>query len=1584
MNPRRLFLPLFLVCIMSLALPTYSLAQGWQLDLTAQSDPSPFVSDWKQIAGIATLILSNADLTAPTPVRIVTEAFRNVPVGTPIFKSRIEKTLMPGSVIMLNNTDLVEFDIDAIDESLKELVIRSGRLPEGNYYICATVIDPQTENVFIARRCVIFRVTDADPIKLLWPQDNYREPLAQYPEFSWTPVNSPVEYTITYQFKLVELLDGQNPLQAIEANIPHFETSEVGKFLIRYPLSAQELVEGKRYAWRVQAVNQYDLPATRNKGFSDVWTFTFKRSAPIVPRELTAELLYPADRDTIPWSPPRLIARFSPILSGITAFEYTLRVSGGGQEYTGRRAMTFDARQFRGGEQEGEPFTYILSQENDTPAEVFPWMNELKRGVKYTWSVEAVGAYDGDQVRCVSEERTFVLGARMPDRVLTRIGKDSVILSWESRRPVMLNPPEGSVILAGGGTAHQSSASETWMFEVSSDSGFQTIDTVVVGTTLPVELGDEAPEIYGMRSLTIAKADTGQRYWRPLWLNPGAQPSPEGAYIVGPTGSYQVKDSRSLCAAKEPEDKTPSSETFSAGQMLTVGKFTMELTEAEGTGQSLKGAGLIQVPFLRSKVEVVFDGLMVNQKKEVFAGEIQGKQAEGSPITQDQANTVGEDIGLNADRIREIHGFASDAARLVSGLTGLSPMTLPIGLDRTIEGKRLVVAIIGMVFKPTEGVLNAVMSYELPALGPDVGVGLGVRDLCFSPTGLSGEATLYLAEDLGYRPDTTSWGFAFLKSNKEGEGSYITFDNKGFKEFRVEAEVQFPRDWLKPFPDDGHSLVKTRVMTAVQTGGNFLVGASLDRCEITSAPGWTLQVQEMVFDWSDKANPDNMKFPAGYAGVKDETWKGFYLKRATIPLPPELRTFDSTSPPQLSVNDLMIAKGGFCGSIRAENVFQYPRGNFGGWGGSLDTIAIDFVNSSLRRGMLTGRIKLPIAEEPMVYSATLSRPLPSDTVRGLGYTFVIKPSDTLTADIWKAKLNLEPTTNITLTNDNPERKFVASATLDGSLTIEGNIGGLPEVKIPGLSFQGFKLQTTKPYFTKGTFGFASPEKGIAGFPMSISGIEFQQETRGGKELVGLSMNVAINLAPGARAISGTSTLKFWGELVQDGGQQFRFYSIELDTIGVDADLGPVKIAGGVKFYREDPVFGSGFRGAVQADFLQKITVASTVQFGKVSGFRYFYVDAKGMFRQGIAFGTTGVGFFGLGGGFWWNMTREGTAPPAAPTASAVAGEAPGATASGLRFIPREGSFGFKAMVVLGTYPSPAAFNADVALEVELQNTAGGVSIGRITLQGNGYMMAELTAREKARVTMFADITYDFPRSTLHGVFNVNINAPPMSGGGQAVMHVEPATWYMKVGEPSNRISLTLADWLRTGGYLMLGRDLPSPPPPPQEVTRILGNIYIVRDARLAAGNGFAFGASVSLSTGRQRYAIFYGEFSAGGGFDIALMQQNRCAGINNWYAQGQLYAYVQGSIGLDISIGFWLYKPCGPWYCKICRWCKWTFVGIRGSFEILGLSAAALLEAGGPNPIWVSGTVGGRYSILGGLVSGHCSFSFTKGTVCRL
>jgi hypothetical protein len=251
--------------------------------------------------------------------------------------------------------------------------------------------------------------------------------------------------------------------------------------------------------------------------------------------------------------------------------------------------------------------------------------------------------------------------------------------------------------------------------------------------------------------------------------------------------------------------------------------------------------------------------------------------------------------------------------------------------------------------------------------------------------------------------------------------------------------------------------------------------------------------------------------------------------------------------------------------------------------------------------------------------------------------------------------------------------------------------------------------------------------------------------------------------------------------------------------------------------------------------------------------------------------------------------------------------------------------------------------------------------------------------------MFCDLTYYFPEKKFHGVFIVNINATPVTGGGQAVLHIEPGNWYFKIGEPASRIQIRLASWLgQVGAYLMMGKNLPPPPTPPANVYAVLGAPSPTRNSNIAAGNGFAFGANISMSTGRQTWAIFYGEFSAGGGFDIAVLKQQNCTGINGWQAQGQLYAYVTGSVGLYVDISGHLWKPCGPWYCYVCKWCKCCYFGYKGNFEILGISAAMLLEAGAANPLWAKGTVRGNYSILGGLVKGSCTYQFSKGTECRI
>jgi len=138
---------------------------------------------------------------------------------------------------------------------------------------------------------------------------------------------------------------------------------------------------------------------------------------------------------------------------------------------------------------------------------------------------------------------------------------------------------------------------------------------------------------------------------------------------------------------------------------------------------------------------------------------------------------------------------------------------------------------------------------------------------------------------------------------------------------------------------------------------------------------------------------------------------------------------------------------------------------------------------------------------------------------------------------------------------------------------------------------------------------------------------------------------------------------------------------------------------------------------------------------------------------------------------------------------------------------------------------------------------------------------------------------------------------------------------------------------------------------------------------ISQGAGFAFGASLSVKTGDITFLMFYANFSAGAGFDIMIKNYGNTycegsssrIGINGWYANGQAYAYFTGKVGIKLDL-------------------FWSTVHV----DILSIGAAAVLQAKLPNPIWLRGTVGGYFSVLGGLASGQCSFQVTLGSECKI
>ncbi|MDD5674768.1 MAG: hypothetical protein PHC61_11430, partial [Chitinivibrionales bacterium] len=169
-------------------------------------------------------------------------------------------------------------------------------------------------------------------------------------------------------------------------------------------------------------------------------------------------------------------------------------------------------------------------------------------------------------------------------------------------------------------------------------------------------------------------------------------------------------------------------------------------------------------------------------------------------------------------------------------------------------------------------------------------------------------------------------------------------------------------------------------------------------------------------------------------------------------------------------------------------------------------------------------------------------------------------------------------------------------------------------------------------------------------------------------------------------------------------------------------------------------------------------------------------------------------------------------------------------------------------------------------------------------------------------------------------------------------------------------------------YFMTGSTIPAPPDLPSYIKSKFPTFATARNPLISGGAGFAFGVSAGFHTGKVTFLIFYGQVDAAMGFDLSLMDVgtkhicdnvNGPVGINGWYASGDIYAYLAASIGLHVDVWF-----------------------TSGDFEILGVSAAAALVGGAPNPTWLKGGVDGSYDILDGLITGSCHFEFTLGNVC--
>ncbi|MBR8726606.1 hypothetical protein IX334_003039 [Bacteroides pyogenes] len=513
------------------------------------------------------------------------------------------------------------------------------------------------------------------------------------------------------------------------------------------------------------------------------------------------------------------------------------------------------------------------------------------------------------------------------------------------------------------------------------------------------------------------------------------------------------------------------------------------------------------------------------------------------------------------------------------------------------------------------------------------------------------------------------------------------------------------------------------------------------------------------------------------------------------------------------------------------------------------------------------------------------------------------------------------------------------------------------------------------------------------------------------------MTIGAGLNLGQNLFSGATELSLLAKYEQN---TWMFDKLEVGTVAVNSVIaGVIQMSGELNWHRGDAIYGYGFAGDVTLGFSfngkidekakgqtkHDTSIKARAAFGRKGDFRYWYADGMATFRPGVPI-VGAMTLNGIGGALTSGVRAEGRNPN-------------GGQFSNANYIPDSSmGFGFKAATVIeigkaaygeaafemifsnagglasagfygyGEFPNRGGSNVPISEKLEKQQRTFPSELSEQFKQNDWTHLTEAiksipNAIKDMGLSGTLCIQMDFQNHVLHASSDVYLNTPSefirgvgeRGKAGWGVLHIDPKEWYLHLGTPTNRLGVQLAVGnilaVKTGSYFMTGSRIPEMPAPPQAVADILGQdisrLSLGRNIdALSTGKGFAFGSELAVKTGDLQFLMMYANFNAGLGFDIMLKDyaQAQCKGrsgtigMDGWYAQGQTYAYLQGELGVKVKLWF-----------------------IRIRVPVIKGGAAALLQAGIPDPTFFKGYLGVNLNVLG-LIKGKARFKLTIGEEC--
>lgn len=840
------------------------------------------------------------------------------------------------------------------------------------------------------------------------------------------------------------------------------------------------------------------------------------------------------------------------------------------------------------------------------------------------------------------------------------------------------------------------------------------------------------------------------------------------------------------------------------------------------------------------------------------------------------------------------------------------------------------------------------------------------------------------------------------KLGKEGsvvfrEGTSLMFGCEGFQE--VDANIAFilKSDKVYSIDKDGHNTGKLmfEARTRFSDIEDFSVELNTDKsfC-FDGLDGFTFSLNNLVLDHSAYSTPVIADFPSGYFGGADaeesrKQWQGLAIQKAKVTLPSYMAK-DSTNGqkerPELELRNVLIDGSGFTSAVETKDIISDSSIDPNSWAISINDFQLSIYRNVIRGVGFGGKVNVP----PLGVNSMLDYMAAFDVEQR---TFILQSSlgKKLDFPMLCAKLTLDETSTISLKMG--DGGIYPTIKVNGLLSVEAPIGKdttSNKLKLPDLRFEGMEI--SRDHFELGTAALTGKMEGpsMAGFKLTLNDIKTVKSGDG----YGLSVDAAVAVND---MFKGDAGIALYGN-----EKSWKFNKVKVDKIHVKYKANAFSVDGGVEFRDGDEIYGKGFRGDLKFTLINKFEIDAVGVFGHKDGYRYFLTDVfyETQPASGIKVAPA-LSFYGFGGGLYRHMQQ------AVKNSQSEFGK----SLTGICYTPdKKVGMGFLARTKFSFIGSPSLFDADVTFEMQFNENWG---VNFVQLRGEATMLSaaqqtdmlsglkqslekvekksgnivefnksslETKPTKDGALTATVGMKFDMENDVFTSDMNAYLDVAGVLKGreannrmGWANSYFSKDKWYTYIGTPNERLGVSLLGIAEAGGYFMVGNNIPELSGIPDKVKSNLSDSYVQKlerrsdDGKLTEGKGLAFGADLSVKFDAT-LKPFYAHLGVGMGTEMLLKQYSEAAhckgregrlGIDGWYAQAQAWAWVDAAIGMKVKV-----------FRK------------ERKFDIIDASMAAYLHGAGPNPVYFTGAVGGKFSVLGGLVKGHCSFDFEIGEKC--